>query len=93
MRDIVQHESPSLTHTFTSRNPLVPSAHHPLVVDGETPLELGRRIDHILVRCRHHGPTLDVATYALLFDQSRDGVWASDHFGLVADLVVPAGAS
>lgn len=77
-------------HTFTPRNPLVPSSRHPLLVDGETPLELGRRIDHILVRCGHHGPTLDVATGALLFDEPVDGVWASDHFGVVADLVVPA---
>ena len=80
-------------HTFTPRNPLVPSPHNPMVVDGETPLELGRRIDHILVRCGHHGPTLYVAACALLFDQPRDGVWASDHFGVVADLVVPASLS
>jgi endonuclease/exonuclease/phosphatase family metal-dependent hydrolase len=80
-------------HTFAPRNPLVPSSRHPLQVDGETPLELGRRIDHILVRCGHHGPTLDVAACALLFDQPRDGVWASDHFGVVADLVVPADVS
>jgi len=72
-------------HTFTP--------HNPMVVDGETPLELGRLIDHILVRCGHHGPTLGVAVCALLFDQPRDGVWASDHFGVVADLVVPASLS
>jgi endonuclease/exonuclease/phosphatase family metal-dependent hydrolase len=77
-------------HTFSPRNPLVPSSHHPLLVDGETPLELGRRIDHIMVRCGHHGPTLDVAACALLFDEEVDGVWASDHFGVMADLVVRA---
>jgi endonuclease/exonuclease/phosphatase family metal-dependent hydrolase len=77
-------------HTFTPRNPLVPSSRNPMVVDGETPLELGRRIDHIMVRCGHQGPTLDVADCRLLFDQPVGGVWASDHFGVVADLVVPA---
>ena len=77
-------------HTFTPRNPLVPSSRNPLVVDGETPLEVGRRIDHIMVRCGHHGPTLDVATCTLLFDEPIDGVWASDHFAVLADLVVPA---
>jgi len=77
-------------HTLTPRNPLVPSSRHPLVVDGETPLELGRRIDHIMVRCGHHGPTLDIAACERIFDQPVDGVWASDHFGVVADLVVPA---
>jgi endonuclease/exonuclease/phosphatase family metal-dependent hydrolase len=77
-------------HTFTPRNPLVPSSRNPMVVDGETPLELGRRIDHVMVRCGHQGPTLDVADCQLLFDQPVNGVWASDHFGVVADLVVPA---
>jgi endonuclease/exonuclease/phosphatase family metal-dependent hydrolase len=46
-----------------------------------------RRIDYILVRCGEHGgPTLRVTDCRRIFDQPRDGVWASDHFGLVADL-------
>jgi endonuclease/exonuclease/phosphatase family metal-dependent hydrolase len=46
-----------------------------------------RRIDYIFVRCStHKGPTLDVVSAALAFDEPRDGVWASDHFGVVADL-------
>jgi endonuclease/exonuclease/phosphatase family metal-dependent hydrolase len=77
-------------HTFSPRNPLVGSPRNPLVVDGETPLEVGRRIDHIMVRCGHHGPTLDIAACERIFDEPVDGVWASDHFGVVADLVVPA---
>ena len=68
-------------HTFTPRNPLV--------AGGEMPLELGRRIDYVFVRCGDHGPTLDVSACARIFDEPVDGVWASDHFGVVADLTVP----
>ena len=68
-------------HTFSPRNPLVHA--------GEMSLERGRRIDYIMVRCGVHGPTLDVAACSLAFDQPVDGVWASDHFGLVADLELP----
>ncbi len=71
-------------HTFSPRNPLVRA--------GEMPLERGRRIDYVMVRCGVHGPTLDVAACELAFDQPVGGVWASDHFGLVADLEVPARA-
>ena len=56
------------------------------------PLELGRRIDYIMVRCVDHGPTLDVSSCERIFDKPVDGVWASDHFGVVADLAL-AGAS
>jgi endonuclease/exonuclease/phosphatase family metal-dependent hydrolase len=65
-------------HTFSPRNPLVPA--------GEMPRERGRRIDYVLVRCGDHGPTLEVAACALVFDEAVDGTWASDHFGVVADL-------
>jgi endonuclease/exonuclease/phosphatase family metal-dependent hydrolase len=66
-------------HTFTPRNPLV--------VNPDWPF---RRIDYIFVRCAGHGPTLEVSSCARIFDRPIDGVWASDHFGLVADLAVPA---
>ena len=56
---------------------------------GETAWDLDRRIDYIFVRCDEHGPTLDIRACARLFDQPVDGVWASDHFGVVADLAVP----
>lgn len=69
-------------HTFSPRNPLVRA--------GELSLELGRRIDYIMVRCGLHGPTLDVVDCFLAFDKPVDGVWATDHFGLVADLQAPA---
>jgi endonuclease/exonuclease/phosphatase family metal-dependent hydrolase len=68
-------------HTFSPRNPLV--------LAGEMSLERGRRIDYVMVRCGVHGPTLDVAACSLAFDQPVDGVWASDHFGVVADLRLP----
>jgi endonuclease/exonuclease/phosphatase family metal-dependent hydrolase len=69
-------------HTFTTRNPLVAT--------GETAWDVDRRIDYVLVRCGDHGPTLDVRACARLFDTPVDGVWASDHFGVVADLYAPA---
>jgi endonuclease/exonuclease/phosphatase family metal-dependent hydrolase len=68
-------------HTFTPDNPLLSQ--------GTWPQERGRRIDHILVRCVDHGPTLDVVACARIFDQPVDSVWATDHFGVVADLAVP----
>jgi endonuclease/exonuclease/phosphatase family metal-dependent hydrolase len=68
-------------HTFTPENPLVCA--------GEMPLERGRRIDHVMVRSGPYGPLLEVADCRLLFDRPCDGVWASDHFGVVADLRPP----
>jgi endonuclease/exonuclease/phosphatase family metal-dependent hydrolase len=50
------------------------------------PLELARRIDYVMVRCEDHGPTLDVSSCERIFDEPVGGVWASDHFGVVADL-------
>jgi endonuclease/exonuclease/phosphatase family metal-dependent hydrolase len=65
-------------HTFTPRNPLVST--------GEMTMELGRRIDYILIRSGMHRPTLAVDRCDLIFDEPVDGVWASDHFGVLADL-------
>jgi endonuclease/exonuclease/phosphatase family metal-dependent hydrolase len=66
-------------HTFTPRNPLV--------ADHDWPF---RRIDYILVRCGEHGgPTLQVSACELVLDKPVDRVWASDHFGVVADLTPP----
>jgi endonuclease/exonuclease/phosphatase family metal-dependent hydrolase len=53
---------------------------------GDWALEPGRRIDYVLVRCSDHGPTLDIRRCERLFDESVDGVWASDHFGVTAEL-------
>jgi endonuclease/exonuclease/phosphatase family metal-dependent hydrolase len=68
-------------HTFSPRNPMVTTGE-----TGAYALELGRRIDYIFVGCSDHGPTLDIRACDRLFDESVDGVWASDHFGLTADL-------
>lgn len=68
-------------HTFSPRNPLVRA--------GQMPLERGRRIDHVLVRGGAHGPLLDVADCRLVLDRPTAGVWASDHFGVLADLTLP----
>jgi endonuclease/exonuclease/phosphatase family metal-dependent hydrolase len=68
-------------HTFTPENTLTTTAEI-----GDWELELGRRIDYIFVRCSDHGPTLDVRASRQLFDEPVDGVWASDHFGVSADL-------
>jgi endonuclease/exonuclease/phosphatase family metal-dependent hydrolase len=68
-------------HTFSPRNPLVRA--------GEMPLERGRRIDYIMTRSGPYGPPLDVADCRLAFDQPVDDVWASDHFGVLAELQRP----
>jgi endonuclease/exonuclease/phosphatase family metal-dependent hydrolase len=68
-------------HTF--------SPHNPMVLTGETgayALEPGRRIDYVFVRCSDHGPTLDIRRCDRLFDAPVGGIWASDHFGVTADL-------
>ena len=55
-----------------------------------------RQIDHILIRCGRDGrSTLVVEACERAFDEPRDGVWASDHSGLVADLArrVPSARS
>jgi endonuclease/exonuclease/phosphatase family metal-dependent hydrolase len=45
------------------------------------------RIDYVLVRCgTHGGPLLEITDCRRVFDTPRDGVWASDHFGVLADL-------
>jgi endonuclease/exonuclease/phosphatase family metal-dependent hydrolase len=70
--------------TFSPANPLVRA--------GQMPLELGRRIDYIMIRSGIHGPTLAVADCQRVLDEPVNGVWASDHFGVIADLEVPAHA-
>jgi endonuclease/exonuclease/phosphatase family metal-dependent hydrolase len=68
-------------HTFSSDNPLVRA--------GEVATALSRRIDHVLVRADAHGPSLQVLACERVLDHPIGGVWASDHFGVVADLAVP----
>lgn len=60
--------------TYVPENPLAPD---------DWPFQC---IDHIFIRCGPHGgPTLRIAGCDLAFDAPVDGVWASDHIGLVAD--------
>ncbi len=68
--------------TFDARNPLVRA--------GEVATAVSRRIDVVLVRSGIHGPTLQVRSCARVLDEPVGGVWASDHFGVVADLDLPA---
>jgi endonuclease/exonuclease/phosphatase family metal-dependent hydrolase len=66
-------------HTFTARNPLMSGWDWPF-----------QRIDYIFVRCGlHWGPTLRIRDCSLVFDEPRGGAWASDHFGIMAELEVP----
>jgi endonuclease/exonuclease/phosphatase family metal-dependent hydrolase len=64
--------------TFSSRNALSPA---------DWPF---RRIDHLLVRHgAHGGPSLRITACELAFAEPLADIWASDHFGLVADLTMP----
>ena len=68
-------------YTFDLSNPLVRS--------GEVATAVTRKIDHVLVRSGLHGPTLEVVDCRRVLDHPVDGVWASDHFGVLADLALP----
>jgi endonuclease/exonuclease/phosphatase family metal-dependent hydrolase len=70
-------------HTFTIRNPL-------LLEESDVRQEVSRRIDYVFVRCDENGPTLEIRSCELAFAEPVDGVWASDHFGVVAELRLPA---
>lgn len=51
--------------------------------------DLDRRIDYVLIRCGGGGgPTLRVTHCARTFTTPIDGVWGSDHFGLVAEFAL-----
>ncbi|WP_165964622.1 endonuclease/exonuclease/phosphatase family protein [Actinomadura sp. KC216] len=57
---------------------------NPLMADGDWPFG---RIDYVLVRCGlHGGPTLAIRDCRRVFTRPVDGVQASDHYGVVADL-------
>jgi endonuclease/exonuclease/phosphatase family metal-dependent hydrolase len=53
---------------------------------------LPRQIDHVLVRCGPKGPTLEIRDARVVLDEPVGGVWASDHFGVLATLAEPASA-
>jgi endonuclease/exonuclease/phosphatase family metal-dependent hydrolase len=62
---------------------------NPLVAEGEVATVVNRRIDHVLVRSGRHGPTLQATACRRVLDGPVDGVWASDHYGVLADLARP----
>ena len=62
---------------------------NPLSAVDEPGLDRGRRIDYLLIRCGDHGPSLRIADCRRVFDQPVDGVMASDHYGVLADLEPP----
>jgi endonuclease/exonuclease/phosphatase family metal-dependent hydrolase len=62
---------------------------NPLVRRGEVATAVPRRIDYVLVRSGAHGPTLQVESCERLFTAPEGGVWASDHFGVLAELAEP----
>jgi endonuclease/exonuclease/phosphatase family metal-dependent hydrolase len=61
-------------------------------IRADNPLLKGRayaakRIDYLLVRCDERGePSLTIDTCEIAFGKPVDGVWASDHCGVMADL-------
>lgn len=70
-----------LGYTFDAENPLVRA--------GQVATAISRRIDYVLVRAGIHGPTLDVRSCRRLLDRAVDGIWGSDHFGVLAELAAP----
>jgi endonuclease/exonuclease/phosphatase family metal-dependent hydrolase len=74
--------------TFSPANPLVRDQ----VVKGTKPFRDWpfRRIDYVFVRLGAHGGSAwDIVNCERFLWESRNGAWASDHFGLVADLATP----
>jgi endonuclease/exonuclease/phosphatase family metal-dependent hydrolase len=75
------------TWTVGSKQPgytFAPS--NPLTTYDEPHNERPKRIDYILVRCEEHGPTLATESVSLAFNKPVHGLYASDHFGVIADL-------
>ncbi len=63
-------------HTWSARNPLVPRlAIHP-----------HRRLDYVMVSTPRRAGTGHVHTCSLAGTEAIDGVWASDHFAVVAEV-------
>ena len=75
-------------HTFTPENPTAKNE----IVKGMKPFRDWpfRRIDYVFVRFgAHGGNALDIVACERIFDQPVNGIWASDHFGLVVDIARP----
>ena len=75
--------------TFTPEHPLVRDQ----IVKGTRPFRDWpfRRIDYIFLRFgAHGGRAFDFVNCERILYEAQNETWASDHFGLVADLRVPA---
>jgi endonuclease/exonuclease/phosphatase family metal-dependent hydrolase len=55
-------------------------------------LEPDRRIDYIFVTTMRKDGRATIHDCRIVFDRPEGGVFASDHFGLLADIQIPAGA-
>jgi endonuclease/exonuclease/phosphatase family metal-dependent hydrolase len=77
-------------HTWTADNPNAATVIDQIVGQPDH----RRRIDYVLVGSwdAHPGAGCRIEAAALAFDQPTDGVWLSDHFGVVVDLDLAAGA-
>ena len=88
-RDVWESTHPDEAgHTFTPENPLVKDqVFRGVRAFADWPF---RRIDYIFVRFGSHcGQALQVRSCRQIFNLPVDGVRASDHFGVTADLVPP----
>jgi len=74
-------------HTWTPENPLVSSLQDVIV---RQPGGLPYRIDYVLVgfvqHGAHAGSRCRIEEASVAFDQPVDGVWPSDHFGVLVDV-------
>jgi endonuclease/exonuclease/phosphatase family metal-dependent hydrolase len=77
------------THREEPGETFAPSL-NPLVESDKWPSDIDRRIDYIFVRCTDHGTSLPVEHSERIFDKPVGGAWASDHFGVMADFVLPS---
>jgi endonuclease/exonuclease/phosphatase family metal-dependent hydrolase len=66
-------------HTFTLENPLI-------VAEADWARIPPRRIDYLMIRCDDRGPTLRIHSAERLADRPVNGTFATDHFGVTADL-------
>jgi endonuclease/exonuclease/phosphatase family metal-dependent hydrolase len=74
-------------HTWTSENPLAGSLQDIIV---RQPGGLRWRIDYVLVgfvqHGAHSGASCRITAASVAFDQPIDGLWPSDHFGVMVDV-------
>jgi endonuclease/exonuclease/phosphatase family metal-dependent hydrolase len=94
-RSVLYHDAWSIAHpgqagfTWDARNPRAAEEMHAIVRQpGHR-----RRLDYVFTGSWHAHPKAraEVVEARLVLDQPVDGVWASDHFGLLVDLDITGG--